>query len=43
VIDILVNNVGHRDRRGVLTPADLSRMLDVPDSYQFGAHPVWTT
>jgi gluconate 5-dehydrogenase len=31
VIDILVNNVGHRDRRGVaeLTPADLARMLDV--------------
>jgi gluconate 5-dehydrogenase len=30
-IDILVNNVGHRDRRGVaaLTPADLGRMLDV--------------
>ncbi|MFI9384940.1 SDR family oxidoreductase [Kutzneria sp. NPDC052558] len=30
-IDILVNNVGHRDRRGVdaLTPADLTRMLDV--------------
>lgn len=30
-IDILVNNVGHRDRRGVaeLAPADLSRMLDV--------------
>ncbi|HTU73179.1 MAG TPA: SDR family oxidoreductase [Trebonia sp.] len=31
LIDILVNNVGHRDRRGVeeLAPADLSRMLDV--------------
>ena len=31
VIDILVNNVGHRDRRGVdaLAPADLSRILDV--------------
>jgi gluconate 5-dehydrogenase len=31
VIDILVNNVGHRDRRGVdvLAPADLTRMLDV--------------
>jgi gluconate 5-dehydrogenase len=31
VIDILVNNVGHRDRRGVdtLAPADLVRMLDV--------------
>jgi gluconate 5-dehydrogenase len=30
-IDILVNNVGHRDRRGVdvLAPADLTRMLDV--------------
>ena len=30
-IDILVNNVGHRDRRGVdaLTPEDLTRMLDV--------------
>jgi gluconate 5-dehydrogenase len=30
-IDILVNNVGHRDRRGVeaLAPADLARMLDV--------------
>jgi gluconate 5-dehydrogenase len=30
-IDILVNNVGHRDRRGVaeLEPADLARMLDV--------------
>jgi gluconate 5-dehydrogenase len=30
-IDILVNNVGHRDRRGLdeLTPADLARMLDV--------------
>lgn len=30
-IDILVNNVGHRDRRGVdtLTPADLERMLSV--------------
>jgi gluconate 5-dehydrogenase len=30
-IDILVNNVGHRDRRGfdVLEPADLTRMLDV--------------
>jgi gluconate 5-dehydrogenase len=30
-IDVLVNNVGHRDRRGVesLTPQDLSRMLDV--------------
>ena len=29
-IDVLVNNVGHRDRRGVahLTPADLARMLD---------------
>lgn len=28
-IDVLVNNVGHRDRRGVdqLTPADLHRML----------------
>ena len=31
LIDILVNNVGHRDRRGVqeLAPADLTRMLDV--------------
>jgi gluconate 5-dehydrogenase len=31
VIDILVNNVGHRDRRGVdtLAPADLVRLLDV--------------
>ena len=31
VIDILVNNVGQRDRRGVeeLAPADLARMLDV--------------
>jgi gluconate 5-dehydrogenase len=31
VLDILVNNVGHRDRRGVeaLAPADLTRMLDV--------------
>jgi gluconate 5-dehydrogenase len=31
VPDILVNNVGHRDRRGVdaLAPADLARMLDV--------------
>ncbi|MEV0642351.1 SDR family oxidoreductase [Streptomyces sp. NPDC050619] len=30
-IDILVNNVGHRDRRGVgeMTPEELSRMLDV--------------
>jgi gluconate 5-dehydrogenase len=30
-IDILVNNVGHRDRRGfgALDPADLRRMLDV--------------
>jgi gluconate 5-dehydrogenase len=30
-IDILVNNVGHRDRRGMdaLAPADLARMLDV--------------
>lgn len=30
-IDILVNNVGHRDRRGVdtLAPDDLTRMLDV--------------
>lgn len=30
-VDVLVNNVGHRDRRGVgeLAPADLSRMLDV--------------
>ena len=30
-VDILVNNVGHRDRRGVdaLAPADLARMLDV--------------
>jgi gluconate 5-dehydrogenase len=30
-VDVLVNNVGHRDRRGVdtLTPADLARMLDV--------------
>lgn len=30
-IDVLVNNVGHRDRRGLdaLTPADLDRMLDV--------------
>jgi gluconate 5-dehydrogenase len=29
-IDVLVNNVGHRDRRGVaeLGPADLARMLD---------------
>jgi gluconate 5-dehydrogenase len=29
-IDVLVNNVGHRDRRGVaqLAPADLARMLD---------------
>jgi len=31
LIDILVNNVGHRDRRGVqeLSPADLAHMLDV--------------
>ena len=31
VVGILVNNVGHRDRRGVdaLAPTDLSRMLDV--------------
>ncbi|WP_410790023.1 SDR family oxidoreductase [Kribbella sp. C-35] len=30
-LDILVNNVGHRDRRGfdVLEPADLMRLLDV--------------
>jgi gluconate 5-dehydrogenase len=30
-VDILVNNVGHRDRRGVdtLTPPDLTRMFDV--------------
>lgn len=30
-LDVLVNNVGHRDRRGVdaLTPADLTRMLHV--------------
>jgi gluconate 5-dehydrogenase len=30
-VDILVNNVGHRDRRGLdqLAPADLARMLDV--------------
>lgn len=30
-VDILVNNVGHRDRRGIdaLSPTDLSRMLDV--------------
>jgi gluconate 5-dehydrogenase len=30
-LDILVNNVGHRDRRGLdeLTPADLTRMLHV--------------
>jgi len=30
-IDVLVNNVGHRDRRGVddLSPADLARMFDV--------------
>ena len=30
-VDILVNNVGHRDRRGVdaLAPEDLTRMLDV--------------
>jgi gluconate 5-dehydrogenase len=30
-VDILVNNVGHRDRRGydVLEPADLTRLLDV--------------
>jgi gluconate 5-dehydrogenase len=30
-VDILVNNVGHRDRRGLeeLTPADLARLLDV--------------
>jgi len=30
-LDILVNNVGHRDRRGVaeLTPVDLARLLDV--------------
>jgi gluconate 5-dehydrogenase len=30
-LDILINNVGHRDRRGfdVLEPADLTRMLDV--------------
>lgn len=30
LIDILVNNVGHRDRRGVqdLVPADLARMLE---------------
>jgi gluconate 5-dehydrogenase len=30
-VDILVNNVGHRDRRGLdeTTPADLARMLDV--------------
>lgn len=29
-VDVLVNNVGHRDRRGVneLAPADLTRMLD---------------
>lgn len=31
VIDILVNNVGQRDRRGltVLSPGDLARMLDI--------------
>ncbi|GAA5163354.1 SDR family oxidoreductase [Pseudonocardia eucalypti] len=31
VVDILVNNVGHRDRRSLeeLTPTDLTRMLDV--------------
>jgi gluconate 5-dehydrogenase len=31
VIDVLVNNVGHRDRRGIddVTPGDLARMLDV--------------
>ncbi|MCI2416796.1 SDR family oxidoreductase [Saccharopolyspora sp. K220] len=31
LIDVLVNNVGHRDRRGVdsMAPADLARMLDV--------------
>lgn len=30
-IDVLVNNVGHRDRRGMseLSPADLSRMFEV--------------
>jgi gluconate 5-dehydrogenase len=30
-VDILVNNVGHRDRRGLdaLAPGDLARMLDV--------------
>lgn len=30
-VDVLVNNVGHRDRRGVdtLTPADFTRLLDV--------------
>ncbi|MEV6481672.1 SDR family oxidoreductase [Streptomyces sp. NPDC051576] len=30
-IDVLVNNVGHRDRRGVgeMTPDELARMLDV--------------
>ncbi|MGP4020761.1 SDR family oxidoreductase [Saccharopolyspora sp. 5N708] len=30
-VDVLVNNVGHRDRRGVdsLTPGDLTRMVDV--------------
>jgi gluconate 5-dehydrogenase len=30
-VDVLVNNVGHRDRRGLdtLTPADLDQMLDV--------------
>jgi gluconate 5-dehydrogenase len=30
-LDVLVNNVGHRDRRGLdaLTPADLTRMLHV--------------
>jgi gluconate 5-dehydrogenase len=30
-VDILVNNVGHRDRRGLdeVTPAELARMIDV--------------
>jgi NAD(P)-dependent dehydrogenase (short-subunit alcohol dehydrogenase family) len=30
-VDVLVNNVGQRDRRGVdtLAPADLARMLDI--------------
>jgi gluconate 5-dehydrogenase len=30
-VDVLVNNVGHRDRRGVdeLAPSDMARMLDV--------------